>query len=217
MRRNPALVAALLAAVVVLLGCAGCASPGYRFVGSEDRDLVLRVPRDWNVVKTADVLKASGVDPASRPGWLAFYDASSRPSPTHLRGTSATAPVMAVQSLPISAEERAGLTDDGLRNLVLPVTTTAREAIGMTATPGPGQPEFHLISDQVLNSKSEHGVHVLFSYTIKGATEVYDQVVVTDPKKTTAHLVLVHCVQSCFAQRADEIDGVTSSVTVKPR
>lgn len=214
MRRNSALLGALLAAVVVL---AGCAAPGYRFVGSDDRDLVLRVPRDWNVVKTADVLKASGVDPASRPGWVAFYDAASRPSAAHMRGTSATAPVMAVQSLPISAEERAGLTDDGLRNLVLPVTTTAREAIGLTATPGPGQPEFHLISDQVLNSKSEHGVHVLFSYTIKGATEVYDQVVVTDPKKTRAHLVLVHCVQACFAQRADEIAGVTSSVTVKPR
>jgi hypothetical protein len=208
------LAAALTALAFVLSSCA--AGPSYRFVSSSERDLVLKMPDSWNALKTDDVLKASGVDPSTRTGWMVFYDAAGKPSVSHLRGSSAQAPVLVAQSFDISSEQRATLTDDQLRNALLPVTKEARAAAA-TSLGAAGQAGFKLVSDTVLNSTTEHGVHVVFSYTVNGVPEVFDQVAVTDPKKTRGHLLVVHCTQTCFTRRAGEIDGVVSSLTVKKR
>ena len=207
-------VVTLVAAAGLAVGVGGCASPDYRFVGSSDHDLVIKMPRSWQAVDTDDVLKASGVDPATRSGWMAFYDAAPRPSVQHVRTSSATDPVLVAQSFDIDEDQRATLTDDQLRNALLPVTADARaQAAGLgTATADDG---FKLVSDQVVDSKSEHGVHVVFSYRINGVPEMFDQVAVTDPKKTRGHLLVVHCTQSCFAARAGEIGDVVSSLTLK--
>jgi hypothetical protein len=210
-------VAALAATAAVAAGLTGCATPGYKFVGSDDRDVVMKIPRSWNAVDTDAVLKASGVDPASRSGWIVFYDAASKPSVQHLRTSSAQAPVLVAQSFDISSDQRPSLTDDQLRNALLPVTQEARDAAAAAAGSTSAHDGFRLITDQTLNNKTEHGVHVVFSYRLNGANELFDQVAVTDPKKTRGHLLVVHCTQACFSARSGEIAGVVSSLTLKSR
>ena len=55
----------------------------------------------------------------------------------------------------------------------------------------------------------------MYSYRINGMQETFDQMAVTDPKKTRGHLLVVHCTLACFSARASEIGDVVSSLTLK--
>ena len=177
---------------------------------------MLRLPTSWSKVDSAAVLRASGEDPTTAVGWMAFFDGSTKPSAKHASNAYADDPVLIARSLDISSEQRAGVTGDALRDLLIPVTEQARTEQQLTAAAaGQSAPVFKLMQDKTLTSKTERGVHVLYSYTIQGHTEVYDKVAVTDPKRTRVHLALVHCSLSCFTARSTEIDRVVSSLTVK--
>jgi hypothetical protein len=55
----------------------------------------------------------------------------------------------------------------------------------------------------------------VFFYRIDGTPEYFDQVVLTNPKRTRVHLVAIHCTQQCFTAHSREIDDVVSSLTLK--
>ena len=195
---------------------AGCAAPRYQYVGNDDHDVVMRVPTSWSKINSDAVLRASGEDPSTAVGWLAFFDASSRPSVKHASDAYADAPVMIARSVDVPAEQKSSVTGDALRDLLIPVTESARTEQQVSAlAAGQSAPAFKLLENKTLTGKHERGVHVMFSYATDGHTEVYDKVAVTDPKKTRVHLVLVHCSQACFDSRSKEIDAVVSSLTVK--
>ena len=66
-----------------------------------------------------------------------------------------------------------------------------------------------------MKTPDAEGVHVVFGYDYGQGMEIYDKVVVTDPKRTRLHLLLVHCAQRCYDERRAEISHVTGSFTVK--
>ncbi len=199
--------AALVAVLAVVLG--GCAGPTYRFVGSSDHDLVLKVPRGWSEVNTTDALKASGVDPSSVSGWTVFYDAAHKPNAADGQTKPANAPVLRVESVDVPESDRAGLTDAQMRELVLPGDDTQRQAAAASG-------QFKLIEDKAIATKTERGAHVVFSLvTDSSQAEVYDQIALTDPKRTRVHLLTVHCTQTCFNIRRTQIEDVVTSLTLK--
>ena len=209
-------LAVLAVAALGVPALAGCSAPPYQYVGNDDHDLVLRVPKTWSKINSDAVLRASGEDPSTAVGWLAFFDASPKPSVKHASDVYADDPVMIARSVDVPADQRASVTGDALRDLLIPVTESARTEQQISAmAAGQSAPDFKLLADKTLTGRHERGVHVMFSYGTGGHTEVYDKVAVTDPKKTKVHLVLVHCSQTCFDTRGKEIDAVVSSLTVK--
>jgi hypothetical protein len=203
----PAVVVAVLA---VVLG--GCATPAYRFVGSSDHDVVLKVPRGWSQVNAKDALKASGVDPATVTGWTVFYDAASKPSAQDGQTKPANAPVLRVESVDVPEADRSQLTAEQMRELVLPGDDTSRATAAAAG-------QFKLMVDKPVTSKTEVGAHVVFSLVTSTSpvAEVYDQVALTDPKRTRVHLLTVHCTQACYAADQRQIDNVVTSLTLKSK
>jgi hypothetical protein len=197
---------ALAAALVTSL--TGCAEPEYRFVGSDERDLVIRMPRSWVPLDTAAALKASGIDPAtSGTTWTAFYDAARKPVIAHVKSLSTDAPFMFAQSIPISAEQRSSVTDEQLRELMLPATPEIREVATKAK-------DFAILTDEKISKPKQHGRHVRYSYKIGTTTEYYDRIALTDPKRTAVHILFVHCTRECFDAHP-EIDDVVTSLTLK--
>jgi len=188
---------------------AGCAEPRYRFVGSRDRDLVLRVPRDWAALNTAAAVKATGVEPSSNSVWTAFYDASPKPGVRHVQATSTDEPFLYAQSIRVGAEQRAGLTDAQLLELMLPATPEVRE-VAIKAK------DFAVLSTKKVSGRRQHGYHVRYSFKLDAEKEFYDRIALTDPKRTTVYIVFVHCTETCFRSHP-EIDDVVASLTLKPR
>ena len=199
---------ALATALVTTL--TGCASPEYQFVSSEDRNLVIRVPRNWTALDPAAALKASGMDPATAANaWTVFYDAAEKPVVDHVKSLSTDAPFMFAQSIPISAEQRSSVTEDQLRELMLPATPQIRDIAAKAK-------DFVMLTDEKITRPKQRGMHVRYSYQIGETTEVYDRIALTDPKRTAVHIVYVHCTRECFAAHP-EIDDVVTSLTLKSR
>ena len=207
---------ALLAAAAALVpALSACGSPHYRFVTGTNDDLVVRVPAGWTPISAAAVRKASG-QTGTDAGWLTYFDAAAAPSVKHVNADSTSAPVLRIQSVDLSSDARAGLTDDELRDLFLPITDSARgQLLVSLKAAGRPVPKFEMFRNLVLNTRTEHGVRVTFGYDFGSGEEVFDQVVVTDPKKTRVHILLVHCSRSCFDSRRAEITAVADSLTVK--
>jgi hypothetical protein len=208
MRRTGLPAGRLALALVVGLVLAGCATPEYRFVGNAERDLVIRMPRSWTPLETTAALKASGIDPAtSNSSWTAFYDAAPKPVVAHVQSISTDDPFMFAQSIPVSAEQRASITVDKLRELILPGTPEVREQATKAK-------DFAILTDEVVSKRKQQGVHLRYSFKIGETTELYERIALTDPKHTAIHILFVHCTQKCFAAHP-EIDDVVTSLTLK--
>jgi hypothetical protein len=210
MRRIVRLGRAFLLPVVVLLiaSLAGCATPEYRYVGSDDRDLVIKMPRSWAPLDNTAALKASGIDPASSTDtWTAFYDAAAKPVVAHVQSTSTDDPFLFAQSIPIGADRRDSINDDQLRELMLPATPELRANATKTK-------EYALLVNETVAKPKQHGVHVRYSAKIGTTTEIFDRIALTDTKRTAVHIVFVHCTSTCFAAHP-EIDDVVTSLTLK--
>jgi len=209
MRRSarPTRTAGLAAALALVPVIAGCATPEYRYVGSTDRDQVIRVPRSWAPLNTTAAVKATGVAQGTNVNWTAFFDASPKPGLTHVKAISTDEPFLYAQSIKISDEQRSMVTDDQLLELMLPSTPDVR-AIAAKAK------DFAILSSKKVSTRKQHGFHVRYSFKLGTENEVYDRIALTDPKQTTVHIVYVHCTESCFRAHP-EIDDVVTSLTLK--
>lgn len=211
-------------AAITLTGC----SPEYRFISGSERDVVIKVPWHWTQIDHADVAEAT----AAREGesveeadtslpegmWVAYIDGAAKPSAAHVIASRPAAPVVVLQSAVVPEEARATLTLDDLRNLIAPVTESARqERKVLMAAQGLKEPKFRLLRDQELKTKTATGVRVVFGYDLGPGEEIYDQVTLTDPKHERVYLAFAHCAVKCYEANRDEITAVTNSLTVKSR
>lgn len=209
--RRPASWAARVISLALGVGLAvsvtGCAQPSYRFVSSANRDLVLRVPRHWTALNNDAAVKAAGLDP-STIGWTAFFEASPHPDVAQLQALSAPDPILFAESIPVSKDERASVTGDQLREMVLPGTPAARDEAVKQHT-------FAVLADHDVTTPTEAGAHITYYVKFSGVTEVFDRIVLTDPKHTSVRVVFVHCSQKCYAAHRAEITDAVTSLTLK--
>jgi hypothetical protein len=208
----PALRATVISgAVAVLVGTLTACGPSYRFESSAADDVVIKMPRSWNMVQSGVPANSDGTA-AATGNWLAVFDSASRPSLDHVRSHHATSPVAVLRTLVVTKEEGTAATPDDLRDLLYPVSAAGRSSAGLTGFTGT---DFQLLSDQTINSKTAHGVHVVYSYNLGEGVEVYDQVAVTDASHTRVHVFFVHCSQACYTQHRSDIAETMKSFTVK--
>jgi len=222
-RAVPALLAGGLAVAAVVLS--GCASPEYRFIASSERDVVVRVPWDWSRLDSEDVRKfgqseeEAAAQQLPEGSWSAYFDGAKKPAVGHVVGTDLSAPVVLLQSADLPAAARDSITTDQLRDVFLPVSEAGRaEREVAAAATSAKPPEFRLLSDTPVNTKTARGVHVVFAYKQPGGQEeVYDQVAVTDVKRTRWHVLFVHCSAQCYEARKSQFGEITDSFTIKAK
>jgi hypothetical protein len=198
-------------ATILLATLSACGPPSYRFYASDTNELVLKMPRSWNQVR-AGVPVGSDGRPAAKGNWVGLYDAAPRPSAEHVQSGHATSPVAVVASFAVSKDVGSGLTDDALRDQLFPVTASARALAPMSGFTATG---FELLSDQTVQTRTARGIHEVFIYDHGQGPEVYDQIAVTDSRKTRVHVLLVHCTRSCYDSNRSAITETVRSFTVK--
>jgi hypothetical protein len=146
--------------------------------------------------------------------WTVAYDSDTHADVNHIFGMTTTAqPVVwaAVQTLP--EEARGNLSLDSLRNMVLPVTDTAREQATAQSAPLEG---FELLGDEVITPASGfRGVHEVFNYRLGGTVHTFDQTALMNNDDSRVYLLFVRCSARCYTDRQAEISGIVSSFTVR--
>jgi hypothetical protein len=220
---STARVVAAFAAVI--LGCAvlgavsGCSAPDHTYIANRANKTYFKVPASWHEIDEKDLKQtASGASPT--PGgdseWVVAYDAAKEPSVAHLVASDTPEPIVYVSVRPVSTEAAGQVSLDNLRDLVLPVTATARAAAGSLSTTFSG---FNLVSDSVLTSKSGlPGVHEVFQYRVRGGPlQTFDETAYTNKDGSKVYLMLLRCSNECYQARRSELDSVVASFTVQER
>ena len=198
-----------------------CGTPSYHYVKNSEEQLYFKVPRHWERVdqESLDRFELQGVDKSSRAArvldeltWSIAYEDADEPSPTHvLAGTDQ--PVVYARVQRLLEPQRNSVSFDSLRNLVLPVTESAREAAKANEVLPPG---FELIDDEVVTPRAGlRGVHVVFNYTLGTALQTFDQTAYVNDDASRIYLLLVRCTAACYDERRAELREVVRSFTVR--
>jgi hypothetical protein len=201
-------LAALALAAVLLTACG---PPSYRFTASDADDLVVKVPRSWNLVNSGVPPNSDGT-PAEAGNWFAVYDADGHPSLEHVGAAHVSSPVALVRTLVVPKETGQSATDDDLRDFWLPVSAKARAD---AASKGFIGTSFSLDQDEHRSTKAATGVHVRFSYNLGDGREVFEQVAMKDKSNTRVHFFLVHCTKACYDSNHQAIAEAMRSFTVR--
>jgi len=206
-----------LGVLVVAGTAAGCAAPQYTYVSDTSANTFFKVPYGWHRISDVS-LAAQFKTPGSSLGqdgtWDIAYDAAQAPAAVHLFSPQATMPFAFAFVAPLSPSASQSLSDNGLRDVLLPVTSAARAAASQGTFP---LTHFRLLRDAVIRpGPAVHGVWDTYSYTYPGGTtDTFDQVALTNSGRTQLYVLVVHCIATCYTQNRDQIDTIVSSFTVR--
>jgi len=207
-----------LGALVVAIVVAGCAAPQFTYVADGSANTYFKVPYGWHKISDgalAAEFRSPGSTFGQAPGlWDIAYDSDSTPSAAHVFSPLATQPFAFAFVAPLSATGSNGMSYNGLRDVMLPVTAAARQAAVKAKIPLTG---FHLLRDTRLAlSQGVHGVWDTFDYTYPGGiTDTFDQVALTDADNTKIYVLIMHCLATCYSQNQREFNTIMSSFTVR--
>ena len=200
------------ALIIVGLLVAGCVAPQYTYVTDSADSAYFKVPPAWRQVDQSTLQAAEG--PSSQEGsylWSRAYDDSVKPSINNVFSSSAT-PVAYASVLGLSAAERNDVSFNSMRDLLLPVTASARQAASAAHEQLSG---FASLADQVVtDNHNDRGIREIFDYDLGATLETFDLTVMTNSATTKLYFLLVHCTASCFANDYNQIAAVVGSFTV---
>jgi hypothetical protein len=206
------LAALIILGLVVGLSAVGCASPSYNYVADYSDNAYFKVPPAWRQVNQSTLQAAEGSsDSAGTFLWSRAFDASSQPSVQHIFAVTAV-PVAYASVLSMSSSQSSDISYNSMRDLILPVTSEARQAAAAENEPLTG---FQSLSDQVIShSNGYRGIREIFDYTLGGVPETFDLTVMTDSSTTKLYFLLVQCTAQCFENNYNQISAVVGSFTV---
>lgn len=211
-----------LVAATAALAVAACGNLEYEYVKNSEEQTYFKIPSSWQQVDQEALDEwAVGADPDSATAkireqllWTVAYDADSDPAASHVYGMLPTPePVAWAKVEQLLPEQSDTVSFDALRDAVMPVTDTAREQAveaGSTLT------NFELLRDEVLTpDKGVRGVRVVFNYALLGQLHTFDLTALVNNDASRLYMLFVRCAAKCYSERADELDGIVTSFTVR--
>ncbi|MBX6355403.1 MAG: hypothetical protein IRZ05_06030 [Micromonosporaceae bacterium] len=219
-----AVVGALAVAAVVSVATA-CGEPQFTYVKNSAEKTYFKVPHEWHKIGASeldDVLLAAPSESATADlqrdrSWNTAYDAADRPSAAHLlSGQTTDDPIVYAQVLQLDEATQGEISLDWLRNVFLPVTPeenrkAAAELLGLGF--------FELVHDEVLTpSDNIHGVRVIYNYQLpSGVLHTFDLTALVNNGADRVYALLIRCSTRCYKDRADELNTIATSFTVRSR
>lgn len=198
--------------IIVGLSVAGCFAPGYTYVADSSDNAYFKVPPSWHEVSPSSLQAVQGAGGSQGTYlWSRAYDDSATPSVKHVFSSSAR-PVAYASVLALSSSERDVVSFNSMRDLLLPVTSTARSAASAAHA---GFSGFQSLADEVvMDSHHDRGIREIFDYNLGFTPETFDLTVMVNSSTTKLYFLLVHCMTTCFATNYPEIEKVVGSFTV---
>lgn len=148
---------------------------------------------------------------------MAGSDADSTPSLTHLLGPHSPAPAVFIGVRVVPPEIRGQISLDVMRDLFRPVSAAGRQEDA--ANPASPHTGFGLIADEVRTpGEGIRGVHSVYRYRIDGGPyQVFNQTIYVNDDASKIYMFYVRCSTDCYQERAQEIENVVSSFTVREK
>jgi hypothetical protein len=207
-------LALLLVAVITTIGLSACGTQQFTYVTDSAAKTYYKVPYSWHQISQKDLNAALQAAGGSGAGiWSTAFDAGTAPSANHFLASDVKQPFVFAEVGTLSPAVSNELSYNMLRDFMLPVTSSARQADAQNGFP---LTNFKQLRDQTITGKQGvHGVRETFQYTFpNGITDTFDETVLTNANQTVVYFLMVHCTNACYNQNRDKIDTVVSSFTV---
>lgn len=203
----------LLMGVFATVALSGCGAPSFTYVADSSAGTYYKVPSQWHEISQQELNAAITASGASSAGvWSTAFDANSGPSAEHNASLDLPEPYVFAQVGQLSSTGSNELSYDAMRDVWLPVTSTARQQDSSEGFPGTN---FTQLRDQTITaSQGVHGVRETFQYTFSGVTDTFDEEVLTNADQTELYTIEVHCTETCYTQNENAINTIMSSFTV---
>ena len=206
-----------LGVLLAVATAAGCAAPQFTYIADSSANTFFKVPYGWHRISDVSLaakFKTLGSTLGKNGSWDIAYDAAQAPTVVHLFSPDATKPFVFAFVAPLSPAASRSLSDNGLRDILLPVTSAGRLAAAQSSSFP--LTHFHLLRDTVIEPGQVHGVSDTFEYTYPGGiTDTFGKVVLTNSDKSQLYFLMVHCIATCYSHNRDQIDTIMSSFTVR--
>jgi hypothetical protein len=206
-------VKGLVGGCAVLLGVTltGCGAPQYTYVANSSQSTYFKVPYAWHKISNSALQKATG---SSGGGWLVAYEAGGKPTANDFQNFGTSQPFVFAEVGQLNQTASNQLSYDSLRDIFLPVTSTARQ--NAAAQANFPFTNFSQIRDQVLTLRlGVHGVRETFDYSYGGVADTFDVIALTNADQTELYLLVLHCTTSCYSNDQTVINNVMSSFTIR--
>ena len=207
-------VQGLVGGCAVLLGVAlsGCAAPQFTYVANSKTNTYFKVPYAWHKISdsslSSELKSATG---GAGGGWAVAYEAGHQPKANDFLSFATAHPFVFAEVGQLNSTASNELSYDALRDIFMPVTSTARQNASSEGLTG-----FDQIRDQVLTpGQGVHGVRETFQYSFEGLTDTFDEVALTNADQTVVYLLVLHCTTSCYSHDQTAINDVMSSFTIR--
>ena len=203
-----------LGVLLVAVIATGCAAPQFTYVSDSGANTYFKVPYGWH--RISDVSLAAQFKSLGTGAWDIAYDAAPAPAAVHVFSPNAKQPFAFALVAPLPAAASKSLSsDDGLRDVLLPVTSAGRLAVAQGGTFP--LTHFRLLRETLIKpGQGVHGVADTFEYTYPGGiTDTFGKVVLTNTHGTQLYVLIVHCVSTCYSQNRAQLDTIMSSFTVR--
>jgi len=207
-------LAVLLVAVLTTIGLSGCGAPQYTYVADSSAGTFYKVPHAWHQISQKSLNAALVAAGGSGAGvWSTAYDADSAPSADHFLAANVGQPFVFAEVGTLAPTVSAELSYNMLRDFMLPVTSSARQADAQSGFP---LTNFKQLRDDTITGKQGvHGVRETFQYTFpNGVADTFDEDVLTNANQTVVYFLMVHCTNACYTGNQTNINTVMSSFTV---
>lgn len=199
-------------ALLLGIGLSGCAAAQDTGVSDPAGHVHFTVPGGWRPIGAA-ALAAELKSTIGGPGnaWTVAFEAGPRQKATDLLSFGIGQPFVFADYAQLSATASSNMSDDELRDILFPVTASARQKAAAQGYPLNG---FKQLRDEVLTlDRGVHGVRETFDYDYGPDADTWDEDVVTDAARTVVFLLLVHCTVACYGKYQAQITRLMSSVT----
>jgi hypothetical protein len=206
-------VKGLVGGCALLLGVTvtGCGAPQYTYVANSSQSTYFKVPYGWHKISNSALQKITG---NSGGGWLVAYEAGGKPTANDFQSFATSQPFVFAEVGQLNQTASNQLSYDGLRDIFLPVTSTARQNAATQANfPFTN---FSQIRDQTLTFHlGVHGVRETYDYSYGGVADTFDEIALTNADQTELYLLVLHCTTSCYSNDQTVINAVMSSFTIR--
>lgn len=214
-----------LTALAAFSAVAACGTPEFTYVKNSGEQTYFKVPYEWHRIGEGDLdemvisapSESATADLQRGLSWNTAFDAANEPSVAHLvSGQTTDEPIVYAQVLRLDPDTQGRISLNWLRNSFLPVTPDEyREAAAQQL----GLGFFELVHDEVLTpSDNVHGVRVVYNYLLpSGVLHTFDLTALVNNAGDRVYTLLVRCSTRCYRDRADELEAIATSFTVRSK
>jgi hypothetical protein len=210
----------MIAAGCLLAGVSACGSPAYTYATDSQDQTYFKVPSSWYQINPRELAEVQSALLVKSPlgalggsySWSRAYSALPNPPADRIL-TASTEPIVYVSVQNMDATLRSELSFDVMRDVLFPVTATARQE---AAAAGAKLSGFNQISSSTFTTGyGLRGINELYEYNVGGVPDAFDQTVLTNVATDKLYVMLVQCYQACFVANEKQIATIINSFLVR--